>query len=186
MLAGGIGELSSARVRHPRHPGRNDRGHDRGDNDGADAAGDDDAGDDVADNEGGDDAADNGGDEAVAEEAADGVGAAFEELLELEAPELSFDVLEPHNARFLRGDSNDDGQVDVSDAVAVLGYLFQGGEAPYCADASDANDDGEVNIGDPILMLRSLFQGTARISAPYPRAGYDRTPDELDCDVYEN
>ena len=74
----------------------------------------------------------------------------------------------------------------MSDAVAVLGYLFQGGEAPYCADASDANDDGEINIGDPILMLRSLFQGTARISAPYPRAGYDRTPDELDCDVYEN
>ncbi len=184
MLAGDIGELSSARVRHPRHPGRNGPDRDRGD----DAADDDDGGD-VADNEGdeaGDDAADNGGDEAVAEEAADGVGAAFEEVLELEAPELSFDVLEPHNARFLRGDSNDDGQVDVSDAVAVLGYLFQGGEAPYCADASDANDDGEVNIGDPILMLRSLFQGTARISAPYPRAGYDRTPYELDCDVYEN
>jgi|TARA_B100000809_G_scaffold203446_1_gene204497 hypothetical protein len=95
-------------------------------------------------------------------------------------------VLEPHNARFLRGDSNDDGQVDVSDAVAVLSYLFQGGVAPYCADASDANDDGEVNIGDPIVVLRSLFQGTARIMAPYPRAGYDRTPDELDCDVYEN
>ncbi len=188
MLAGDIGELSSARVRHPRHPGRNDRDRDRGDrgdrgDDDDDAADDDAGGDDVAEGEGDEagDVADNGGDEA-----ADGVGAAFEELLELEAPELSFDVLEPHNARFLRGDSNDDGQVDVSDAVAVLGYLFQGGEAPYCADASDANDDGEINIGDPILMLRSLFQGTARISAPYPRAGYDRTPDELDCDVYEN
>ncbi|MEC7922964.1 MAG: dockerin type I domain-containing protein [Planctomycetota bacterium] len=191
MLAGEIGELSSARVRHPRHPGHNGRGNDRGDRDDggaddADDAADNDDGDDVADNDaGGDDAAE-GGDEAVAEEVADGVGAAFEELLELNAPELSFDVLEPHNARFLRGDSNDDGQVDVSDAVAVLGYLFQGGEAPYCADASDANDDGEINIGDPIVVLRSLFQGTARIMAPYPRAGYDRTPDELDCDVYEN
>ena len=116
----------------------------------------------------------------------EGVGAAFEELLELDAPELSFDVLEPHNARFLRGDSNDDGSVDVSDAVAVLGYLFQGGNAPYCADAADANDDGSVDIGDPIVILRSLFQGSARIRAPYPRAGYDRTPDELDCDIYEN
>ena len=183
MLAGDIGELSSARVRHPRHPGRNDRERgDRGDDDVADNGGDDadDAGDDAA----GDDVADNGGDDAG--EDMEGVGAAFEELLELDAPELSFDVLEPHNARFLRGDSNDDGSVDVSDAVAVLGYLFQGGNAPYCADAADANDDGSVDIGDPIVILRSLFQGSARIRPPYPRAGYDRTPDELDCDIYEN
>ena len=104
MLAGDIGELSSARVRHPRHPGRNDRDRDRGDNgDDADDAGDDDA------DDAGDDVADAGDD-------IEGVGAAFEELLELDAPELSFDVLEPHNARFLRGDSNDDGSVDVSDA----------------------------------------------------------------------
>jgi hypothetical protein len=158
MMSGDIGELSSARVRHPRHPGRNDR--DRGD---------------------GDDEADDGDDDA-----GDGVAAAFEELLELDAPELSFDVREPHNARFLRGDSNDDGFVDISDAVSVLGYLFQGGSAPYCADAADANDDGQVDIGDPILILRSLFQRSARIRPPYPRAGYDRTPDELDCDIYEN
>ena len=173
MMSGDIGELSSARVRHPRHPGRNDRDRD-----------DDEADDDVADNEGDDgddDAADAGGDDA-----GDGVAAAFEELLELDAPELSFDVREPHNARFLRGDSNDDGFVDISDAVSVLGYLFQGGNAPYCADAADANDDGQVDIGDPILILRSLFQRSARIRPPYPRAGYDRTPDELDCDIYEN
>ena len=193
MLAGDIGELSSARVRHPRHPGRDGRDRDRGgrgDNGGDDA---DDAGDDAADDaadDAGDDVADDAGDVAADDVAegddGEGVGAAFEELLELNAPELSFDVLEPHNARFLRGDSNDDGQVDVSDAVAVLGYLFQGGEAPYCADAADANDDGSVDIGDSIVILRSLFQGTARIRAPYPRAGYDRTPDELDCEVYEN
>ena len=171
MMSGDIGELSSARVRHPRHPGRNDRDRDDRGGEGEDEADD--------DNEG--DAADDGGDDA-----GDGVAAAFEELLELDAPELSFDVREPHNARFLRGDSNDDGSVDISDAVSVLGYLFQGGNAPYCADAADANDDGQVDIGDPILILRSLFQRSARIRPPYPRAGYDRTPDELDCDIYEN
>ena len=174
MMSGDIGELSSARVRHPRHPGRNDR-------DGDDRGGDDEADDDNEGDDGDDDAADGGGDDA-----GDGVAAAFEELLELDAPELSFDVREPHNARFLRGDSNDDGSVDISDAVSVLGYLFQGGNAPYCADAADANDDGQVDIGDPILILRSLFQRSARIRPPYPRAGYDRTPDELDCDIYEN
>jgi hypothetical protein len=176
MMSGDIGELSSARVRHPRHPGRNDRDRDDRGGDGDDEADDDNEGDD-----GDDDAADAGGDDA-----GDGVAAAFEELLELDAPELSFDVREPHNARFLRGDSNDDGYVDISDAVSVLGYLFQGGNAPYCADAADANDDGQVDIGDPILILRSLFQRSARIRPPYPRAGHDRTPDELDCDIYEN
>ena len=171
MMSGDIGELSSARVRHPRHPGRNDRDRgDRGDD------GEDEADDEVADDE----------EEDGEEDAGDGVAAAFEELLELDAPELSFDVREPHNVRFLRGDSNDDGSVDISDAVSVLGYLFQGGNAPYCADAADANDDGQVDIGDPILILRSLFQRSARIRPPYPRAGYDRTPDELDCDIYEN
>ena len=176
MMSGDIGELSSARVRHPRHPGRNDRDRDDRGGDGDDEADDDNEGDD-----GDDDAADDGGDDA-----GDGVAAAFEELLELDAPELSFDVREPHNARFLRGDSNDDGTVDISDAVSVLGYLFQGGNAPYCADAADANDDGQVDIGDPILILRSLFQRSARIRPPYPHAGHDRTPDELDCDIYEN
>ena len=176
MMSGDIGELSSARVRHPRHPGRNDRDRDDRGGDGDDEADADNEGDD-----GDDDAADDGGDDA-----GDGVAAAFEELLELDAPELSFDVREPHNARFLRGDSNDDGSVDISDAVSVLGYLFQGGNAPYCADAADANDDGQVDIGDPILILRSLFQRSARIRPPYPHAGHDRTPDELDCDIYEN
>ena len=96
-----------------------------------------------------------------------------------------FKLLEPHDASFLRGDTNDDGVVNLSDPVRILSVLFQGSEALYCEDAADANDDGTINLTDPILMLRTLFDGTAGISAPYPYRGFDPTPDELHCKDFE-
>ena len=43
--------------------------------------------------------------------------------------------------RFVRGDSNGDGAIDIADAIAVLSYLFAGGRALDCDDAADVNDD---------------------------------------------
>jgi hypothetical protein len=117
---------------------------------------------DVADNGGADDGTD------------DGTGAFVEEAF--------FEVGESHDASFIRGDANDDGHVDMSDAIHVLGHLFLGGPAPYCADAADANDNGLVQLSDPITVLQVLFQGTGSIAEPYPSSGYDRTVDELSCD----
>ena len=110
--------------------------------------------------------------DVVAEVAEEGGGAVFK-------------LLEPHDASFLRGDTNDDGVVNLSDPVRVLSVLFQGSGALYCEDAADANDDGTINLTDPILMLRTLFDGTAGISAPYPYRGFDPTPDELHCKDFE-
>ena len=59
---------------------------------------------------------------------------------------------------FLRGDSNADGVVDISDSVFTLSYLFFGGRAPACQDAADSNDDGAVDISDPIGALGVLFR----------------------------
>ena len=78
--------------------------------------------------------------------------------------------------RFLRGDANVDGAVDIADAVRILLYLFQGGEAT-CLDACDADDDETVNITDAIRVLSFLFQGGDPIPAPYPAAGVDPTDD---------
>jgi len=58
---------------------------------------------------------------------------------------------------FIRGDSNGDTTVDLSDAVTLLGYLFLGSGRPSCYDAGDANDDGELNISDAITIVASLF-----------------------------
>jgi len=43
-------------------------------------------------------------------------------------------------ARFVRGDANADGEVNLSDSVATLQYLFLGGGAPSCLEAADADD----------------------------------------------
>lgn len=83
--------------------------------------------------------------------------------------------------RFVRGDATNDGAIDTSDAVAILGELFRGESAAACPDALDANDDGEIDVSDPIFLLLYLFTGEVQLPAPFPVAGADRTEDSLAC-----
>ncbi|MBI4606974.1 MAG: hypothetical protein HY721_33850 [Planctomycetes bacterium] len=88
---------------------------------------------------------------------------------------------------FIRGDSNLDRQVDLSDAVHTLTYLFLGQDdlAPnYCLDAHDYNDSGDVDISDPIASLSHLFLGAGPPAAPYPAPGRDPTYDLLYCEPF--
>jgi hypothetical protein len=83
---------------------------------------------------------------------------------------------------FIRGDSNDDLAVDLSDAQATLSHLFLGGGPLRCSDAADANDDGKLDITDAVYLLSFLFLGAEeRIPPPYPAPGNDSTPDLLGC-----
>jgi hypothetical protein len=61
----------------------------------------------------------------------------------------------------VRGDSNGDLEVNISDPTFTLQWLFLGGGAPSCLATADANGDGEVNISDPTYTLRFLFLGGA-------------------------
>ena len=79
----------------------------------------------------------------------------------------------------LRGDSNHDGRVDVSDGIFALDFLFLGGRKPQCADAADANDDGKLDLSDAVAILSTLFLGVPKILPPFPSAGVDPTPDDL-------
>jgi Dockerin type I domain len=80
--------------------------------------------------------------------------------------------------RFRRGDANDDGSANLSDALNILNHLFSGADAPECIDAADANDDGEMNITDPLAILNFLFLGTGELPAPGPHeCGFDFTLD---------
>ncbi len=85
--------------------------------------------------------------------------------------------------RFVRGDSNTDGSVDVSDAVHLLHYLFIGGPEPRCDKASDANDDGQLDVSDAAAVLGFLFGGpiTGSVSGT---CDTDSTRDDLDCESY--
>jgi hypothetical protein len=81
---------------------------------------------------------------------------------------------------FLRGDANGDGEINITDPVNVLNFLFTGGVAPVCDDAADSNDDGEIIITDPVVTLGYLFLGSAEPRAPGPNTcGEDPTPDAL-------
>ena len=82
---------------------------------------------------------------------------------------------------FLRGDFDGGGVLDISDAVATIGYLFLGGRAPGCLDAADANDDGQLDLADPIFCLDFLFRGGGPPPEPFPLAGPDPTADEISC-----
>ncbi|MCA8962740.1 MAG: VCBS repeat-containing protein [Planctomycetes bacterium] len=90
------------------------------------------------------------------------------------------------STEFRRGDINGDGQVQVSDAVALLGALFVAGSDPVgCDDAADANDDGATDLSDAVTVLQYLFI-TGAAAPPAPGAencGADPTSDGLGCVV---
>lgn len=82
--------------------------------------------------------------------------------------------------RFVRGDSNDDGALDLSDVLFTLNYLFLGTDTPSCLAAADSNDDGLIDLSDGIFFLGFLFQGSETLPLPFPELGVDPTPD-LGC-----
>jgi len=81
---------------------------------------------------------------------------------------------------FLRGDSNQSGTVDLSDAVALLEYLFLGGDL-VCEDFGDANDNGVLDISDAVYLFGYLFLGSPPPPPPLAEPGEDPTDDELSC-----
>ncbi len=85
--------------------------------------------------------------------------------------------------RFRRGDSNVDRELDISDSINTLGYLFTGAGKVLCPDAADANDDGVLDISDGVFTLRFSFLGGNAPPEPGPDAcGTDPKEDLLpDC-----
>lgn len=84
---------------------------------------------------------------------------------------------------FSRGDANQDGHVDISDALFVLAAGFiPGSPQPICPDAADADDNGEIEPAvDGFVLLQSFFvPGTPPLPSP-ANCGPDLTPDALVC-----
>jgi hypothetical protein len=82
---------------------------------------------------------------------------------------------------FTRGDANEDGLRNITDALFVLGVLFLGGSGLECEKGADSNDSGNVDLSDPVHLLNHLFSGGPEPRAPYPGCGVDPTPDDLPC-----
>ncbi|MBI4605704.1 MAG: DUF11 domain-containing protein, partial [Planctomycetes bacterium] len=86
---------------------------------------------------------------------------------------------------FTRGDANADGRFQISDPIAVLGFLFLGSPAQLpCDDAADGDDSGGINLTDAVFDLSFLFLGGAAPPAPFPDCGPDPTADSLRCAAF--
>ncbi|MEM7233194.1 MAG: choice-of-anchor D domain-containing protein [Planctomycetota bacterium] len=82
---------------------------------------------------------------------------------------------------FRRPDANNDGRINLTDAVSVLLFLFRGGSQPPCLDAADSDDNGTVNLTDAVYILNWLFRSADPVPDPGPTTcGVDPTPDELE------
>lgn len=106
----------------------------------------------------------------------------------------------PSLPEFERGDCNADGATNLSDAVALLTFLFPpagctpGVDCPTiaCADACDTNDDGSLNLSDAIVLLGALFPmgctpGVDCPTLPDPTGACGPDPtagDALDCAAF--
>ncbi len=91
---------------------------------------------------------------------------------------------QPLLPEFRRGDSNADGELNVTDGVFVLSHLFSGGNAPPCMQSADANDSGAVDLTDAVFVLNFLFSSGGEPAPPFVECGLDPTPDGLTCDAF--
>ena len=96
---------------------------------------------------------------------------------------------------FSRGDVDSSGLIDITDAVQILNYLFQGGAQPGCLETADVNNDTNVNLTDSVFLLTYLFLGGEPPAAPGPPdfgtgCGTDTdgvgSPGDLGCTSYSS
>ncbi|MEO2148846.1 MAG: VCBS repeat-containing protein [bacterium] len=78
---------------------------------------------------------------------------------------------------FLRGDANDNGVVNIADAVVILRRMFGIDPPGTCLAAEDADGDGGTDIGDAVRVVTYLFSLGDPPAAPYPAC--DLAPDPL-------
>ncbi len=89
--------------------------------------------------------------------------------------------------RFLRGDVNSSGRINLTDGTALFRHLFFSDPAALpCRESADVQNDGAIDISDGIYVLRWLFTGGPEPAAPGPSGapcGYDPDPPGSPADL---
>jgi hypothetical protein len=108
-------------------------------------------------------------------------------------------VSDERRPRFVRGDVNADGTINIADAIQSINFLFGGGAVPTCLDAADVNNDARlgdphpIDLADAIFLLQFLFGNGTPPPEPFgsfpPRFPLDcgvdpEVDDGIDCDAY--
>lgn len=88
-------------------------------------------------------------------------------------------------ADFIRGDCNQDGIVDVADAVNIWAIRFNGAPQP-CIAACEADGDSNFNgLVDGLYLAFHLFDGGPPPAPPFPDCGPDPGPAPLPCGTFD-
>ena len=99
-------------------------------------------------------------------------------LVKLESPSIG-----PSLSPFRRGDCDNDGSVNVTDAVCALNWAFLEGPRPGCVAATDGTGDGRVDLSDAVYLLNYAFLNGPTLAAPFPDCGLSEleTDSPLGC-----
>ncbi len=76
---------------------------------------------------------------------------------------------------FVRGEVNGDGEIDLSDPVTIVRYLFNGDATLDSMVAGDVNDDSRIDVADTVYLLAWLFRGGPEPPYPFHERGQDLT-----------
>lgn len=80
---------------------------------------------------------------------------------------------------FIRGNTNNDSSVNVSDISYLTNYLYQGGPSPCEMDSADVNDDGGIDLSDVTYLSNYLYQGGPAPPYPFASSSVDYTEDNI-------
>ena len=108
--------------------------------------------------------------------------------LGVELNQGTIEVISPLLEReFIRGDLDDSGHLNLTDAVKLLSWLFFGVSEPGCIETADINNDDNLNLVDPVQLLFYLFLNEVPPAEPLNQCGFDPNPqDILTCEEYES
>jgi len=88
-----------------------------------------------------------------------------------------FEALSTTSPFFLRGDVNQDGQVNILDSNDLLRFFYDKEYEPPCLESADVNNDGLVQLDDALQLISYVTHGLSPPALPFPACGRD--PDEL-------
>ncbi len=61
--------------------------------------------------------------------------------------------------RYVWGDANNSGYVDIDDVVFLVDYIFSGGVPPEYWNSADPSNDGQIDIDDVVALIGWMFEG---------------------------
>ena len=70
----------------------------------------------------------------------------------------SWSIIDDLPSTVIKGDANDDNEVDVADVTAIISYIMQQPQEFFNYEASDMDEDGEIDVTDLTLVINLIMQ----------------------------